>query len=183
MKHLITALAIVVCLSAPAAYAGQVSIGFEGPGEGRAPTDLSEDGYVVMATNMSISSLAKSGDGTDGPNEIERSAGTEGYLTITRPDAPFRFVSLDWQSENASPAVLVMGYLNGALVGADSFVTRPSAFTTFLANKLAGQTLDKLIIYPQRDGGGAGALDAVVLDDTHDALQISDVGHKDITGS
>ncbi|WP_040650278.1 MULTISPECIES: hypothetical protein [unclassified Roseovarius] len=161
-------------LMASPAQAGQVSIGFEGPGEGQAPTEMPEDGYRVVTRDMMISSPAKSGNGTDGPNEIESAMNTRGAVAILRV-APFTFVSLDWQTETGAPQVVVEGYLGEQLVARDRFVARGShdVFTTHMANALTGQVIDRLILYPQRDGSGMGALDRVVLEDAAELPETS----------
>ncbi|SLN51071.1 hypothetical protein PEL8287_02679 [Roseovarius litorisediminis] len=172
--HFLFGLVLAFMLTAPA-LAGPVSIGFEGPPEGPAPTDMSEDGYTIVAKNMAISSSLKSGDGTDGSNEIESIMGANGTLTITRPGVPFRFVSLDWQAENATATIRVQGFRNGKEVAIDTYtVTGPSGYIHFRAEALSGATLDKLVIHPQRDQLGVGALDAVVLDEAPGNLQTSD---------
>lgn len=161
-------------LMASAAEAGQVSIGFEGPGEGPAPIEMPEDGYRVVTRDMMISSPTKSGNGSDGPNEIESAMNTRGAVAILR-DAPFVFVSLDWQTETGAPQVVVEGYLGEMLVARDRFVARGShdAFTTHHAGALAGQIIDRLILYPQRDASGMGALDRVILEDASELPETS----------
>ena len=118
-------------LMASVAEAGQVSIGFEGSGEGPAPIEMPEDGYRIVTRDMMISSPIKSGNGSDGPNEIESAMNTRGAVAILR-DAPFTFVSLDWQTETGAPQVVVEGYLGSALVARDRFVARGTydTFTT-----------------------------------------------------
>lgn len=158
----------VACLwlMASVAEAGQVSIGFEGPQEGPAPIEMPEDGYRVVTRDMMISSARKSGNGSDGPNEIESAMNTRGAVAILR-DAPFTFVSLDWQTETGAPQVVVEGYLGSVLVARDRFVARGTydTFTTHPAEALQGQLIDRLILYPQRDNRGMGALDRVILED------------------
>lgn len=153
-----------LCLWAATAQAGPVSIGFEGPPEGAAPTEMAEDGYRIVTRDAMISGPGKSGDGTDGPTEIEGAMGGRGAVAILR-DLPFTFVSLDWQSEGGAPEVVAEGYFGPQLVAQDRFVSRETGFVTFTANALAGQVIDRLILYPQRDRQGLGALDRVILDD------------------
>lgn len=173
MQQWISGLACLWLLAAPA-QAGQVSVGFEGPGEGPAPTEMSEDGYRVVTRDMMISSPAKSGNGTDGPNEIESAMNTRGAVAILRA-APFTFVSLDWQTESGAPQVVLEGYLGEVMVARDRFVARGlhDVFTTHLADALAGQVIDRLILYPQRDGSGMGALDRVILEDAAELPETS----------
>jgi hypothetical protein len=165
MKRWIGSFACLCFLATPM-QAGQVSIGFEAAGEGPAPAEMPEDGYRIVTRDMMISSPAKSGNGTDGPNEIESAMNTRGAVAILR-DAPFTFVSLDWQTETGAPQVVVEGYLGEMLVARDRFVARGphDVFTTHLADALAGQVIDRLILYPQRDNSGMGALDRVILED------------------
>ena len=162
------------------ALAERVSIGFEGPGEGPAPAEMPEDGYLVATRNMMISSAEKSGDGTDGPNEMESMMNIRGGVMIPRPGAPFQFISLDWQSEKGAPSVVVEGYFGDVLIGTEKFTLPQSAaeggFVTFLANALAGVALDQLVFYPQRNRLGMGALDKVVLDEPPEAIDTSDAG-------
>ena len=158
------AVATALCLGAAQAQAGPVSIGFEGPPDGPAPTEMAEDGYRIVTRDAMISGPGKSGDGTDGPGEIEGAMGGRGAVAILR-GVPFTFVSLDWQSEGGAPRVMVEGYLGQRLVAQDRFATRDTGFVTFAANALAGQVIDRLILYPQRDRQGLGALDRVILDD------------------
>jgi len=147
-----------------AAQAGPVSIGFEGPPEGAAPAGMSEDGYRIVTRDAMISGPGKSGDGTDGPNEIEGAMGGRGAVAILR-GVPFAFVSLDWQAEGGAPQVVAEGYLGPDLVARDRFVARGPGFVTFAAGALAGRVIDRLILYPQRDRRGMGALDRVILGD------------------
>lgn len=168
----------LVCLwlSVGAAAAGQVSIGFEGPPEGPAPDQMPEDGYSVITRDMMISSAVKSGDGTDGANEIESTMNKRGGIEILR-DAPFRFVSLDWQAENGAPTVTVTGYYGDTPLGTEDFHlpagAAAGAFVTFEAKALSGQVLDRLLLYPQRDSGGMGALDRVILEDAAELPETS----------
>lgn len=157
--------AALLWLWAAQAVAGPVSIGFDGPGEGAAPPEWSEDGFRIVTRDAMISCPGKSGDGTDGPNEIEAAMGTRGAVAILRA-APFALVSLDWQSESGAPGITVEGYLGPHLVARERHVAPgPEAgFVTFGAGALAGQAIDRLILYPQRGSGGMGALDRVVLD-------------------
>lgn len=156
--------AAMLCLWAAVAQAGPVSIGFEGPGEGAAPPEMTEDGYRIVTRDAVISGPTKSGDGTDGPNEIESVMGGRGAVAILR-DVPFSFVSLDWQSEGGAPRVVAEGYLGPQFVARDSFVAMTPDYTTFAAGALAGQIIDRLILMPQRDRAGMGALDRVILDE------------------
>lgn len=168
----------LVCLwlSAGAAVAGQVSIGFEGPAEGPAPEQMPEDGYSITTRDMMVSSLMKSGDGTDGANEIESAMNKRGGIEILR-DAPFSFVSLDWQAENGAPTVTATGYYGDTLLGTEEFHlpagAAVGAFVTFEADALSGQVLDRLLLYPQRDSGGMGALDRVILEDVAELPETS----------
>lgn len=157
--------AALLCLWAVQAAAGPVSIGFEGPAEGAAPSEWVEDGFRIVTRDAVISGPGKSGDGTEGPNEIESAMGTRGAVAILRT-SPFTLVSLDWQSEGGAPVILAEGYLGAELVAREQFVAPgPEAgFVTFAARALAGQAIDRLILYPQRGPGGMGALDRVVLD-------------------
>lgn len=174
MTYRLAACLAAVCLFAGPALSGPVSLGFEGPLNGPAPADMSEDGFTVTTSNMAISSPEKSGDGTDGPNEIESRMSARGQITITRPGAPFRFVSLDWQAEDRTATVIVRGFLNGTEVASDRFTSQgPSGFVTFHADALSGAALDRLEIFPQRNPLGMGALDAVILDDDDGSFQTS----------
>lgn len=156
------------------AQAERVSIGFEGPGEGPAPAEMPEDGYRIGMPGMTVSTVAKSGDGTDGPTEVESLMGARGQAEITRPGRPFVFVSLDWQAESGGPGVIVEGYSGDLLVGREHFVLAdPGGFVTFAAEALAGKVLDRLRILPQRDRGGMGALDRVILEDAPEASETS----------
>jgi len=89
--------------------------------------------------------------------------GAPGALAILR-DAPFTFVSLDWQAEAGTPVIRAEGYLGPHLVAREQFTARQPSYMTFEAGALAGQVIDRLILYPQRDGAGMGALDRVILD-------------------
>lgn len=151
-------------LCAAGAQAGQVSIGFEGLGEGAAPVETEEDGYRIVTRDTVISGPAKSGDGTDGPNEIESVMGARGAIAILR-NVPFTFVSLDWQSEGGAPRIVAEGYLGAKMVARDSFAASGAGFVTFPAAALAGQVIDRLILTPQRNRAGMGALDRVILDE------------------
>lgn len=174
MTRALCGLAFGVFLWATAAQAERVSIGFEGPGEGRAPAEMTEDGYRIAMQGMMVSTAAKSGDGTDGPTEVESLMGARGQVEITRPGRPFVFVSLDWQAESDAPGVIVEGYSGDLLVGREHFVLAgPGGFVTFGAEALAGQVLDRLRILPQRDRGGMGALDRVILEDAPEASETS----------
>ena len=155
---------IGLCLWAAAAQAGPVSIGFEGPGEGVAPVETTEDGFRIVTRDAMISGPGKSGDGTDGPNEIEGTMGGRGAIAILR-DVPFTFVSLDWQAESGAPRIVAEGYLGAEMVARDSFATCGAGFATFPAKALSGRVIDRLILYPQRDHTGMGALDRVILDE------------------
>jgi hypothetical protein len=97
---------------------------------------------------------------------------------IQRPGKPFQFISLDWQSEKGEPSVVVEGYFGDVLIGTEKFTLPQSAaqdgFITFRANVLAGVALDQLVLYPQRNRLGMGALDKVVLDDAPEAIDTSD---------
>jgi hypothetical protein len=163
-----------LCLCTGMARAEQASIGFEGPVEGPAPQEMQEDGYRIVTRNAMISTAEKSGDGTDGPTEIEGGMGQRSGIAILR-DAPFTFVSLDWQSERGTPAVQVEGYLGDLLVAGDRFIADPAqpGFTRFDAGALNGQVIDRLILYPQRDGAGMGALDRVILEDAPEMPETS----------
>lgn len=180
MTHGLPAAILASLALATPALAERVSIGFEGPGDGPAPTEMPEDGYMVTTRNMMISSAAKSGDGTDGTNEIESVMNARGGVMIQRPGAPFQFISLDWQSEKGEPSVVVEGYFGDVLIGTEKFTLPQSAaeggFVTFHANLLAGMTLDQLVLYPQRNRLGMGALDKVVLDEPSEAIDTSDAG-------
>lgn len=174
MTRALCGLALGLFLQAAAAQAGQASIGFEGPGEGPAPAEMPEDGYRIVMQGMTVSTAAKSGDGTDGPTEIESQMGARGQVEITRPGRPFVFVSLDWQAESGGPGVIVEGYSGDLLVGREQFVLpAPGGFVTFAAEVLAGQVLDRMRILPQRDRGGMGALDRVILEDAPAASETS----------
>ncbi|WP_417727133.1 hypothetical protein [Roseovarius sp.] len=166
----------VVCvwLSATAAHAGQVSIGFEGPGEGKAPVEMPEDGYRIVTRDIMISSAAKSGDGTDGPNEVESEMNARGAIAVLR-ETPFTFISLDWQSETGAPQIVVEGYSGAVMVARDRFVARGigTGFSTFAADALRGHSIDRLILYLQRDGSGMGALDRVILEDAAELPETS----------
>lgn len=166
MRRALCGFAFGLGLWAATAQAEAVSIGFEGPGEGPAPAEMPEDGYQIAMRGMMVSTAAKSGDGTDGPTEVESLMAARGLAEITRPGRPFVFVSLDWQAESGAPGVIVEGYWGDLLVGRDQFAL-PGAggFVTFSAEALAGQVLDRLRILPQRDRGGMGALDRVILED------------------
>lgn len=164
MTRAIAGAAWLLCLGAALARAEPASIGFEGPPEGAAPPEMTEDGYRIVTRDAMISGAARSGDGTDGPTEIEGAMGGRGAIAILR-GTPFAFVSLDWQSEGGAPEVVAEGYLGPQLVARDRFVTRSAGFVTFAAESLAGQVIDRLILYPQRDRLGLGALDRVILDD------------------
>ncbi|MGX0904120.1 hypothetical protein ACSSV8_002706 [Roseovarius sp. MBR-79] len=155
--------AAVLALLAGAAGAGPVSLGFEGYGAGAAPPEMAEDGFRLVTRNLVISGPGKSGDGTDGPHEIEGGMGAPGALAILR-DAPFTFVSLDWQAEAGTPVIRAEGYLGAHLVAREQFTSSEAGYVTFEAGALAGQVIDRLILYPQRDGAGMGALDRVILD-------------------
>ena len=163
---------IGLCLWAAMTQAGPVSIGFEGPGEGAAPPEMTEDGYRIVTRDAVMSGPGKSGDGTDGPNEIESVMGARGAIAILR-DVPFTFVSLDWQSEGGAPRVVAEGYLGPNLVARDSFAASGARFATFPAEALAAQIIDRLILYPQRDGAGMGALDRVILDEVAEGAPAS----------
>ncbi len=180
MTHALSAAILASLVLTTPALAEQVSIGFEGPGEGPAPTQMPEGGYIVATRNMMISSAAKSGDGTDGANEIESVMNTRGGVMIQRPDAPFQFISLDWQSEKGEPSVVVEGYFGNVLMGTETFTLSQSAaqggFVTFRADALTGLALDQLVLYPQRNRLGMGALDKVVLDEAPEAIDTSDAG-------
>jgi len=156
--------ACALCLCAAMAQAGPVSIGFEGPGEGAAPAEMAEDGYRIVTRDAVISGPGKSGDGSDGPNEIEGAMGRRGAVAILR-GVPFTFVSLDWQAESGIPELVAEGYLGHDLVARERFVARGAGFATFAAGALDGRVIDRLILYPQRDRRGMGALDRVILDD------------------
>ena len=71
MRLLLQSGILGLCLCAGMAGAEQASIGFEGPPEGPAPQEMQEDGYRIVTRNAMISTAEKSGDGTDGPTEIE----------------------------------------------------------------------------------------------------------------
>ncbi|GAW32991.1 hypothetical protein RA2_00026 [Roseovarius sp. A-2] len=174
MKLLLHSGILGLCLCAAVARAEQASIGFEGPGEGPAPQKMQEDGYRIVTRNAMISTAEKSGDGTDGANEIEGTMGQRGGIAILR-DAPFTFVSLDWQSERGAPEVQVEGYLGDLLVAGDRFVAdlAQPGFTRFDAGALKGQVIDRLILYPQRDGAGMGALDRIILEDAPEMPETS----------
>lgn len=148
-----------------AAGAGPVSLGFEAHGAGTAPVEMAEDGFRIVTRGIVISGPGKSGDGTDGPHEIESAMGARGSLAILRA-VPFTLVSLDWQSESGTPVVLAEGYLGTQLVARDRFTSPgPQAgYVTFAADALSGRVIDRLILTPQRDGAGLGALDRVILD-------------------
>jgi hypothetical protein len=163
-----------LCLCAGMARAEQASIGFEGPGEGPAPQEMQEDGYRIVTRNAMISTAEKSGDGTDGPTEIEGAMGQRSGIAILR-EASFTLVSLDWQSERGAPEVQAEGYLGDLLVAGDRFVADPAqpGFTRFDAGALKGQVIDRLILYPQRDGAGMGALDRVILEDAPEVPETS----------
>ena len=161
---------VALVVSASVASADRVSIGFEGPDEGPAPKTMTEDGYVIVTREMMISTSRKSGDGTDGPNEVESVMGGRGAIAIMRPDgAPFVFVSLDWQAEDGAPSISAEGYDGDIKVGADRFsLTRDAAgkgFVTFGAEGLRGKLITRLFLFPQRNSLGLGALDRVILDD------------------
>jgi hypothetical protein len=156
--------ACALWLCAAMAQAGPVSIGFEGAEAGAAPAEMAEDGYRIVTRDAMISGPAASGDGTDGPNEIEAAMGRRGAIAILR-GVPFTLVSLDWQSEGGAPRVVAEGYLGQTLVAQDRFITGNTGFVTFAAQALAGKVIDRLILYPQRDRQGLGALDRVILDD------------------
>jgi len=100
--------------------------------------------------------------------------GRRSGIAILR-DAPFTFVSLDWQSESGAPAVVVEGYLGDLLVAGARFVADPAqpGFKRFEAGALSGQVIDRLILYPQRDGAGMGALDRVILEDAPEMPETS----------
>lgn len=178
MTHGLTAAILASLVLATPALAEPASIGFEGPGDGPAPSEMPEDGFLVATRNMMISSAAKSGDGTDGANEIESVMNMRGGVMIQRPGKPFQFISLDWQSEKGEPSVVVEGYFGDVLIGTEKFTLPQSAaqdgFITFRANVLAGVALDQLVLYPQRNRLGMGALDKVVLDDAPEAIDTSD---------
>ncbi|NCQ25261.1 MAG: hypothetical protein GW798_12595 [Roseovarius sp.] len=174
MTRAVCGIAFGLFLFATAAQAERVSIGFEGPGEGLAPAEMLEDGYRIGMQGITVSTAARSGDGTDGPTEIESLMGVRGVAEITRPGRPFVFVSLDWQSESGTPDVIVEGYSGELLVGREHFVLPGrGGFVTFVADALAGQGLDRLRILPQRDRGGMGALDRVILEDAPEAGETS----------
>lgn len=174
MTRTLCGLALGLFFWVAAAQAEQVSIGFEGPGEGPAPAEMPEDGYRIVTRGLTVSTAAKSGDGTDGPTEIESLMGTRGLAEITRAGRPFVFASLDWQAESGAPGVIVEGYFGDLLVGREQFVLpAPGGFVTFAAEVLAGQVLDRLRILPQRDRGGMGALDRVILEDAPEASETS----------
>lgn len=105
---------------------------------------------------------------------------TRGGVMIQRPDAPFQFISLDWQSEKGEPSVVVEGYFGNVLMGTETFTLSQSAaqggFVTFRADALTGLALDQLVLYPQRNRLGMGALDKVVLDEAPEAIDTSDAG-------
>jgi len=178
MTYGLTAAILASWVLATPALAERASIGFEGPGDGPAPAEMPEDGFSVATRNMMISSVAKSGDGTDGANEVESVMNMRGGVMIQRPGAPFQFISLDWQSEKGEPSVVVEGYFGDVLIGTEKFTLPQSAaeggFVTFRANALAGVALDQLVLYPQRNRRGMGALDKVVLDDAPEAIDTSD---------
>lgn len=155
--------AAALALWTGAAGAGPVSLGFEGYGAGAAPTEMAEDGFRLVTRNLVISGPGKSGDGTDGPHEIEGAMGARGALAILR-DAPFILVSLDWQAEAGAPVIVAEGWLGPLLVAREQFATASAAYVTWTPEALAGQAIDRLILYPQRDGAGMGALDRVILD-------------------
>ena len=157
-------------LCAGMASADRVSIGFEGPDEGPAPKTMTEDGYVIVTRDMMISTALKSGDGTDGPTEVESVMGGRGAIAFMRPDgAPFVFVSLDWQAEGSAPSISAEGYDGDIKVGADRFSLTQDAvgkgFVTFRAEGLRGKPVTRLFLFPQRNGLGLGALDRVILED------------------
>ena len=59
--------------------------------------------------------------------------------------------------------------------GTGRFIADPAqpGFTRFDAGALNGQVIDRLILYPQRDGAGMGALDRVILEDAPEMPETS----------
>lgn len=177
MTRIAQLLVIGAGLSTGAAQAERASIGFEGPQEGPAPGVMVEDGYSIAMRAMMISTAERSGDGTDGPTEAESDMQARGAMAITRPGVPFVFVSLDWQTESGAATVRVIGYSGGVALGAEEFHlpagAAAGAFVTFEAEALRGVILDRLVLYPQRDGEGLGALDRIILDDAPEGPETS----------
>ena len=76
------------------------------------------------------------------------------------------FNSIDWQREyGGNPFITVQGLLSGPAVASDTFSTSSFSYSTFGASALAGQPIDTLIIYADRDFAAGGSFDNVVLDD------------------
>ncbi|MEO0680694.1 MAG: VPLPA-CTERM sorting domain-containing protein, partial [Pseudomonadota bacterium] len=154
-------------LAAPAS-ALPVVIDFEGvgaeQGEGEFTGTATEDGFTLDFDEMFIALGS-----TSTPDfEIERSAGTDGVLTITKGGDLFGFISVDWEAEDDDEPnidITLEGFLGAASQGADTFTTGLQAYTTFSAVDLAGLSLDRLVISADRDGGFSGAFDTVVLND------------------
>lgn len=98
--------------------------------------------------------------------EIARLGLTGGTLTVTRSGGgTFSFAPVDWRQEYGGAAsITLQGWLGGGVVGGDAFSTASAAYSTFLASTLSGATLDRLIVFAQRDTSGGGSFDTLVLD-------------------
>ncbi|MFC1532664.1 PEP-CTERM sorting domain-containing protein [Thermodesulfobacteriota bacterium] len=104
-----------------------------------------EDGYQISVNSNSFVSDYLGGNNQVAPANPSNS---EPVYSFTRLDAGlFELLSLDLTSNGGGPNTIVEGYLDGELVATDIFdpdngPTFP--IPTFLANNLAGITLDRL---------------------------------------
>ncbi|NRA30458.1 MAG: VPLPA-CTERM sorting domain-containing protein [Parvularculaceae bacterium] len=162
MKNALIAAATAATMAFGVSNAAEVSLGFEGLPASDFTGVFMEDGYTITAVDM----FGDTQNGTDGPKELERLFGTNGFLSITRA-APFNFKSIDFEVEFSSSAtVTVEGYLDGMLQGTEVFALGVrDLYTTFVADVLAGVSLDRLVILAERQSGALTSFDRVVLDD------------------
>ncbi|MCB0144277.1 MAG: hypothetical protein KDE50_30600, partial [Caldilineaceae bacterium] len=140
----------------------------------------SEDGFTLAVSgDPLLTSTASRGAGSLGlpfsgvivgvRNPSGDNNEKNGSLIITKADnSAFRFVSVDAAtSAGSTPArylpLTVQGYLNGQLVGTDTFIA-PRDATTFAAANLAGQDVDQLVFTLQGNRPRAVFVDNIVLE-------------------
>ena len=169
MRSTITFIALALFATTSAA----ATITFDGIPSGAiaGPTVVSEAGFDLT--------IVDGFGGAEGAGlEYERLLSTAGTLEIVASGGGlFTFDSVDMQLEyGALGSVTIDGYVGAGLVGTDTFSTGSFAYSTFAASGLAGISVDRIVIFADRDSNNGVALDNLNLEPVPEPASLALLG-------